>query len=96
MGLRSTPLAKPKTIKSRVGKGTLDIPQVREGGFYPSSLEKGMRSERTLLITLVGMVILSVSTRKVSAIIEIMRGFKISVMQVSRATKQLDEILQQW
>lgn len=87
---------KPKTIKSRVGKVTLDIPQVREGGFYPSSLEKGMRSERALLITLAEMYIQGVSTRKVSAIIEKMCGFDISAMQVSRATQQLDEILQQW
>jgi putative transposase len=87
---------KPKNIKSRIGKVTLDIPQVREGGFYPSSLEKGMRSERALLITLAEMYIQGVSTRKVSAIIEKMCGFEISAMQVSRATKQLDEILQQW
>jgi len=87
---------KPKTIKSRVGEVTLDIPQVREGGFYPSALEKGMRSERALLITLAEMYIQGVSTRKVSAIIEKMCGFEISAMQVSRATKQLDEILQQW
>ena len=87
---------KSKTIKSRVGEVTLDIPQVREGGFYPSSLEKGMRSERALLITLAEMYIQGVSTRKVSAIIEKMCGFEISAMQVSRATKQLDEILQQW
>jgi putative transposase len=87
---------KPKTIKSRVGEVTLDIPQVREGGFYPSSLEKGMRSERALLITLAEMYIQGVSTRKVSAIVEKMCGFEISAMQVSRATKQLDEILQQW
>lgn len=87
---------KPKTIKSRVGEVTLDIPQVREGGFYPSSLEKGMRSERALLITLAEMYIQGVSTRKVTAIIEKMCGFEISAMQVSRATKQLDEILQQW
>jgi transposase-like protein len=87
---------KPKTIKSRVGEVTLDIPQVREGGFYPSSLEKGMRSERALLIALAEMYIQGVSTRKVSAIIEKMCGFEISAMQVSRATKQLDEILQQW
>jgi len=87
---------KPKTIKSRVGEVTLDIPQVREGGFYPSSLEKGMRSERALLITLAEMYIQGVSTRKVSAIIEKMCGFDISAMQVSRATQQLDEILQQW
>jgi transposase-like protein len=79
-----------------MGEVTLDIPQVREGGFYPSGLEKGMRSERALLITLAEMYIQGVSTRKVSAIIEKMCGVEISAMQVSRATKQLDEILQQW
>ncbi len=36
---------KPKTVKTRVGEVTFDIPQVREGGFYPNSLEKGIRSE---------------------------------------------------
>jgi len=87
---------KPKTIKSRVGEVTLDIPQVREGGYYPSALEKGMRSERALLITLAEMYIQGVSTRKVSTIIEKMCGVEISAMQVSRGTKQLDEILQQW
>jgi len=87
---------KPKTVKTRMGEVTLDIPQVREGGFYPSALEKGMRSERALLITLAEMYIQGVSTRKVSAIIEKMCGVEISAMQVSRATKQLDKILQQW
>jgi transposase-like protein len=71
---------KPKTIKSRVGEVTLDIPQVREGGFYPSALEKGMRSERALLITLAEMYIQGVSTQKVSAVIEKMCGFEISAM----------------
>jgi putative transposase len=32
---------KPKTIKSRIGEIKLDIPQVREGGVYPGTLEKG-------------------------------------------------------
>ncbi len=87
---------KPKTVKTRVGEITFDIPQVREGGFYPSALEKGMRSERALLITLAEMYIQGVSTRKVSTVIEKMCGFELSAMQVSRATKRLDEILQQW
>jgi putative transposase len=26
---------KPKTVKTRVGEVTFEIPQVREGGFYP-------------------------------------------------------------
>ncbi len=37
---------KPKTVKTRVGEITFDIPQVRQGGFYPEALEKGLRSER--------------------------------------------------
>jgi putative transposase len=43
---------KPKTVKTRVGEITFAIPQVREGGFYPTALEKGLRSERALVITL--------------------------------------------
>ena len=32
---------KPKTVATRLGKITFDVPQVRQGGFYPQSLEKG-------------------------------------------------------
>jgi transposase-like protein len=35
---------KPKTMTTRVGDITFDVPQVREGGFYPEALEKGLRS----------------------------------------------------
>src|SRR4051794_25519897 len=37
---------KPKTVKTRAGEITLDVPQVRHGDFYPQALEKGLRSER--------------------------------------------------
>src|SRR5689334_16757842 len=43
---------KEKTVQTRVGKLTLAVPQVREGGFYPKSLEKGLRSERALKLAL--------------------------------------------
>ena len=39
---------KPKTVKTRVGKNQLAVPQTRDGEFYPSSLERGLRSERAL------------------------------------------------
>jgi len=42
---------KPKTVNTRVGKVTFAIPQVREGNFYPQALEKGVRSERALLLS---------------------------------------------
>ena len=41
---------KPKTVHTRVGNIAFSIPQVREGGFYPEALEKGLRSERALLL----------------------------------------------
>ena len=87
---------KPKTVKTRLGEITFAIPQVREGGFYPSALEKGLRSERALMATLAEMYVQGVSTRRVKAITEEMCGIEISAMQVSRATAQLDTVLQEW
>ena len=87
---------KPKTVRTRLGEITFAVPQVREGGFYPSALEKGLRSERALMITLAEMYVQGVSTRKVKAITEQLCGVEISAMQVSRATAQLDEVLQEW
>jgi putative transposase len=87
---------KPKTVKTRVGEVHFAIPQVRQGDFYPSALEKGLRSERALHLTLAEMYLQGVSTRKVSAIIEELCGSQVSSSQVSRATQALDETLQEW
>ena len=87
---------KPKTVRTRIGDITFAVPQVREGGFYPSALEKGMRSERALMCALAEMYIQGVSTRKVKAITEELCGVEISAEQVSRATAQLDAVLQEW
>ena len=55
---------KPKQIKTRIGELSLAVPQTRDG-FYPASLEKGLRSERALKLALSEMYIQGVSTRKV-------------------------------
>jgi putative transposase len=87
---------KPKTVKTRMGEVTFDVPQVREGGFYPGALEKGLRSERALNMTLAEMYVQGVSTRKVKAVIERLCGASVSSTQVSRASAQLDEVLESW
>lgn len=87
---------KPKTVKTRIGEITFAVPQVRDGGFYPAALEKGLRSERALTMSLAEMYVQGVSTRKVKAITEQLCGVEVTAMQVSRATKQLDEVLQEW
>jgi len=87
---------KPKTMKTRVGDITFEIPQVREGDFYPQALEKGLRSERALVMSLTEMYVQGVSTRKVATIIKKLCGSNVSSSLVSRATAQMDEQLTQW
>ena len=87
---------KPKTLRTRLGTLNLSVPQVREGEFYPSFLERGLRSERALKLSLAEMYINGVSTRKVSKILEELCGLEVTSMEVSRATKLLDEELTQW
>jgi putative transposase len=83
-------------MTTRTGRITFDVPQVREGDFYPSALEKGLRSERALTLALAEMYVQGVSTRKVAAITEQLCGVELSSMQVSRAAAQLDVVLESW
>jgi transposase-like protein len=87
---------KPKTMRTRVGDITFAIPQVREGGFYPQALEKGLRSERALTLALAEMYVQGVSTRKVKAITEQLCGVEVSSAQVSRAAAEMDSELEKW
>jgi transposase-like protein len=87
---------KPKTLRTRVGEITVDIPQTRGIDFYPSTLERGERSERALKLAVAEMYVQGVSTRKVAAITEELCGFEVSSSQVSRASQLLDDELQQW
>ena len=87
---------KEKTATTRLGEITFSVPQVREGGFHPKSLEVGLRSERALKVALAEMYVQGVSTRKVAAITEQLCGFEVSSAQVSRAAQELDETLSSW
>jgi putative transposase len=87
---------KPKTVKTRIGSLDLNVPQVRDGNFYPSCLEKGIRSERALRVSLAEMYVQGVSTRKVASIVEEMCGFEVTSSQVSRAAAELDGEFDAW
>lgn len=89
---------KPRSLKTRVGKLELSVPQVRGASepFYPSVLERGQRNERALLLSLTEMYVQGVSTRKVSKIVERMCGFEVSSEQVSRACAEMDTALDKW
>jgi putative transposase len=88
---------KPKTVDTRIGKMTVDVPQVRgDVDFYPSSLERGCRSERALKLAIAEMYVKGISTRRVTDVLEKMCGLDISSSQVSRAAEALDEQLSKW
>lgn len=88
---------KGKTVKTRLGELALSVPQVRGGvEFYPSCLEKGLRSERALHVALAEMYVSGVSTARVSRIFEESCGMEVSSSQVSRAAARLDEELERW
>lgn len=87
---------KNKMVNTRLGALDLAIPQVRNGSFYPSFLEKGIRSERALKLALAEMYVQGVSTRKVESILQELCGLEISSSEVSRCAKLLDTELTQW
>src|SRR3954467_3566688 len=88
---------KPKTVATRLGPLTVQVPQVRgDVEFYPSALERGVRSERALKLAVAEMYVQGVSTRKVTDVMEQLCGFEVSSTQVSRASQLLDEELAAW
>jgi len=88
---------KPKTLSTRLGKIELNIPQVRgDVEFYPSALEKGIRSEQALNLAIAQMYLQGVSTRKVEAILQQLCGEGISREQVSNLAQKMDDELQRW
>ena len=89
---------KNKTMLTRFGKLNFSVPQVREGGFYPSALEKGARSERAMNLALAEMYVQGVSTRKMIEVLQKLVGpdVAISSTQISRCNAALDEGLAAW
>lgn len=89
---------KDKTVATRVGTLALKVPQVRgEVEFYPSALERGLRSERALKLAVAEMYVQGVSTRRVTEVLgKLCGGLEISSGQVSRVAQLLDEELSTW
>ena len=87
---------KDKTIKTGVGALTVRVPKTRGVEFYPTALERGVRSDRALILAIAEMYVRGISTRKVTAVLEELCGLEVSSAQVSRAAKTLDEELSAW
>ena len=61
---------RPRTLYTRVGPVTLQVPQTRAGSFSPEIFKRYQRSEQAFVLALMEMVAHGVSTRKVTEITE--------------------------
>ena len=72
-----------RTLYTRVGPLTLQVPQTREGVFSTEVFKRYQRSEQAFVVARKEMVVERVSTRKVSAITEELCGVSFSKSTVS-------------
>jgi putative transposase len=89
---------KDRRFDSPLGELELRVPQVRNADvpFVPTALERGQRSEKALSIAVAEMYLQGVSTRRVTSIVEKLCGLQVTSTAVSRATADLDEMLNTW
>jgi transposase-like protein len=76
---------------TRVGTMTLQVPRVRQGGYFPSLLEPRKRAEQALVAVVREAYVQGVSTRKVDDLVKALGLDGISKSQVSRLCQSLDE-----
>ena len=79
-----------RTLYTRVGPVTLQVPQTRDGSFSTDIFRRYQRSEQAFVLALMEMVVNGVSTRKVSAITEELCGASFSKSTVSALCAGLD------
>jgi len=79
-----------RTLYTRVGPVTLQVPQTRDGSFSTEIFKRYQRSEQAFVLALMEMVVQGVSTRKVSAITEELCGASFSKSTVSELCVGLD------
>ena len=81
---------RPRTLYTRVGPVTLQVPQTRDGSFSTDIFKRYQRSEQAFVLALMEMVVNGVSTRKVTAITEELCGASFSKSTVSSLCAGLD------
>src|SRR3954470_7669427 len=81
---------RPRRWDTRAGEIELQIPQIRQGSYFPSFLEPRRRSEQALLSVVQQAYVCGVSTRRVDQLVESL-GLRVSRSEVSRICAGLDE-----
>lgn len=80
-----------RELNTRIGTLTLRVPRHRNEPFHTMVFENYQRSEASLIATLVQMVIMGVSSRKVEKVVMTLCGTSFSKSTVSELCKGLDK-----
>ncbi len=75
---------------TRVGTIDLQVPRVRDGGYFPALLDPRRRAERALTAVVQEAYVQGVSTRRVDDLVQALGMTGISKSQVSRLCESLD------
>ncbi len=86
--------SRERTLKTRVGSLTLDVPRLRGGEFSHELFERYQRSEQALVLAMMEMVLQGVSTRKETQITRELCGTSFSKSTVSALCQGLDATVQ--
>lgn len=89
-GHRAGKRSKPRRWDTRMGTLSLSIPKPRNGGYVPSFLSRGKRSERALCGVIMEAFVQGVSTRKMEKVMQAFGIKDISAGQVSNLCEELD------
>jgi putative transposase len=82
-----------RSLITRVGILELQVPQDRAGRFSTELFERYQRSEKALVGTLAEMYVQGASTRKVTAVTEVLAGTASRPRRSARRTNRWDEAL---
>jgi len=87
---------KKRNLKTRYGEVTLNKPQLRKGSFETKVIPKYARVEKALEAAIIESYIQGVSTRRIQDVISHLGVENISASTVSRITKELDEVVDEF
>lgn len=85
-----------RRLTTRVGTLELRVPRDREGVFQPTLFARYERAEQALVLAMAEMYFQGVSTRKVTAVVEVLCGTSVSASEVSTLARKLDVTLTAW
>lgn len=85
-----------RELNTRIGTLTLSVPRHRSEPFHTMVFENYQRSEAALIATMVQMVVMGVSSRKVEKVVTTLCGTSFSKSTVSELCKRLDKDVDQF